>query len=100
MWNRSALIVVVLIASVLFVSGCTFPGANVFQVNNPVTKVGSGDILTIKDVRSIPYSPVITSEDVSLEFILENLDIDYESEWGMMLRSAFLAGWKLAKESM
>ncbi len=71
---KGLLIAVVTLTMVLAVSGCTFPGADVFQVNKPVTKVGTGDILAIKDVRTIPYSPILPDEDVTLEFILENLD--------------------------
>ncbi len=69
---ENLLLIVVILASVLVISGCT--AVDPFNINKPTTKVGTGDILSIKEVRTIPYSPIIPGEDVTLEFVLENLD--------------------------
>lgn len=69
---RHISLVIVLLAAVMVVSGCT--AMDIFQINKPVTKVGTRDILTIENIRTISPSPVFPDELVTLEFIINNLD--------------------------
>ncbi|MBI4014983.1 MAG: hypothetical protein HY365_03435 [Candidatus Aenigmarchaeota archaeon] len=65
-----------LVFALLFVSGCTSQidfGQNEIQVATPVLEEAS-DIVAIKNIDTIPNSPVLPDDTVDLSFIIENLD--------------------------
>jgi len=65
-----------LLFAILFASGCTSQidfGQNEIQVATPVLEEAS-DIVAIKNIDTIPNSPVLPDDTVDLSFIIENLD--------------------------
>lgn len=77
MRTRLILIPVMLVA-LIFLSGCTgFPdvfGRDVLDVQNVVTKEKTIDAMVIKDIQTIPRSPLLPNQGVVLSFIVENKD--------------------------
>ncbi|MBI4019641.1 MAG: hypothetical protein HY364_05340 [Candidatus Aenigmarchaeota archaeon] len=70
---------------VILAAGCTGLGQdfgnNEIKVNKPVTE-GSSNIAVIRDINTIPTSPVLPSDQVDVSFIVENTD-SQESLKGM-----------------
>lgn len=65
-----------LLLGVIFVSGCTgIPdvfGGNVIKVQTRTVEEGVKDSLVIKDILTIPNSPLLPDQEVILSFVLEN----------------------------
>ena len=66
----------------VFISGCTlpdiFPGQDVINVNPETQEEGFRDVLVIKDINTIPKSPVLAGQTILLSFIIENRDAEKE----------------------
>jgi len=61
---------------VILLSGCT---EDVIHIEETVTEEGFRDVLVIKDITTIPSSPLIPDVDVILSFIVENEDEEKEA---------------------
>jgi hypothetical protein len=73
---RIALISIVMCMLVL-AAGCTylpFPGQDVIKVANSVKQDGETDIITIKNIETLPHSPIVPGQRTTLSFIIENKD--------------------------
>ncbi len=67
----------ILLLVIVLIAGCTnVPGfgGDVVKINQEVKEEGDRDIVIIKDVKTIPTSPVLPDQDVQLSFIIENVD--------------------------
>lgn len=69
----------ILLAFVIFVSGCVFPGnffgQDVLKIHTTTTTDGVADILTISDITTIPRSPLLPEREVLLSFVVKNNDL-------------------------
>lgn len=73
---RFALIFLVLCMLVLS-AGCTqlpFVGQDVIKVSNPTSQDGPGDVLVIKNIDTLPHTPVVPGQKMILSFVVENTD--------------------------
>jgi len=69
---------VVLLSAVVFVSGCAgIPnifGSDVISVQTRSIEEGTKDILVVKNILTIPNSPVLPDQEVVLSFVIQNKD--------------------------
>jgi hypothetical protein len=69
-----------LLLSIVLVSGCTnfnpggIFGSDVINVQTRVTEESGKDPLVIKQVMTIPTSPILPDQEVILSFVIENVD--------------------------
>ena len=67
-----------LIASVIAISGCVgIPdifGRDVLSVQQSVVENGVKDVIVVKDINTIPNSPLLPDQQIILSFVLENRD--------------------------
>ena len=67
-----------LIASVVFISGCVgIPdifGRDVISVQQSTIDNGVKDVIVVKEINTIPKSPLLPDQQVILSFVLENRD--------------------------
>ncbi len=75
------LIIPVLLGAVLLISGCTaiggpggIFGADVIKVNTRVVEEAGRDPIVIRDIMTIPTSPVLPDQQVYFSFVLENVN--------------------------
>lgn len=70
--------VIFLLAVIVAISGCTIPadlfGKREVKVDVKTTEEGFRDILVLKDIKTIPTSPVLPDQQMILTFIIENRD--------------------------
>ncbi|MBI2971281.1 MAG: hypothetical protein HYY37_02580 [Candidatus Aenigmarchaeota archaeon] len=71
----------VLLLAVIFIAGCSIPdiSGGVIKVDEKKKEEGFKDVLVIKDIDTLPKSPVLPSETgrnvaVALNFVIENKD--------------------------
>lgn len=71
------IVLVFLMIPVIFISGCSIPnvfGGDVLKVSERSVHDGTKDILIIKDVETIPRSPILPGQQITFSFVLENRD--------------------------
>ncbi len=72
------IIIPLLLLGVILVSGCTgFPGVfggDVIKVQTRSVEETPKDPIVVKDIRTIPTSPVLPDQEVVLSFVIENRD--------------------------
>lgn len=78
--NRALLFILPLV----FLAGCTgvdgiLPGQDVINVAASAQEEGFRDVLVIKDITTIPKSPILAEQPVFLSFIIENRDKEKEA---------------------
>ncbi len=70
--------VIFLLAVAVIISGCvdlaSVFGGNVVKISTETKEEGFRDILVIKDIKTIPTSPVLPAQQVLLAFVIENRD--------------------------
>ena len=69
----------------VFAAGCVnlggiFPGEDVINANPTSTEEGFRDVLIIKDISTIPKSPILPEQDILFSFVIENRDKDKKAE--------------------
>lgn len=69
----------------VFAAGCVnlpglFPGQDVINANPTSTEEGFRDVLIIKDISTIPKSPILPDQDILFSFTIENRDKDKKAE--------------------
>ncbi|MBI2076098.1 MAG: hypothetical protein HYT72_02515 [Candidatus Aenigmarchaeota archaeon] len=67
----------------VFISGCVnLPGfgTDVINANPTSSEEGFRDVLVIKDISTIPRSPVLPEQDILFSFVIENRDKDKKAE--------------------
>jgi len=78
MENKKIMLIPAAVILLVLISGCTgFPnlfGGDVLNVQNVVTKDKTVDVMTIKDIITIPHSPLLPNQPVMLSFLVENRD--------------------------
>lgn len=72
------------ILPLVFAAGCTvpdiFPGQDVIRAAPTTQEEGFRDVLVIKEITTIPKSPVLAGRTVLLSFIIENRDKEKEAK--------------------
>ncbi len=72
-----------IILPILLVAGCTmpdiFPGQDVIKIAPTTQEEGYRDVLVIKEISTIPKSPILAGQTVLLSFIIENRDKEKET---------------------
>ncbi|HLD39224.1 MAG TPA: hypothetical protein VJB05_02850 [archaeon] len=67
-----------LILAMVLISGCTalggLFGGDVINVQQSIVQNGVQDVVIVKDILTIPKSPLLPDQQLSLSFILENKD--------------------------
>jgi len=75
---KTGILISVTLVLLIFLSGCTgFPdifGRDVLDIQNVVTRDKTTDAMAIKDILTIPTSPMLPDQGVMLSFIVENKD--------------------------
>ncbi len=70
--------IIFLLTVIVAISGCTIPsdlfGKREIKVDVKTTEEGFRDILVLKDIKTIPTSPVLPDQQMILTFIIENRD--------------------------
>ncbi len=71
-------LLVLALVSVVLVSGCTIPGNffgnDVVSVQTKTIENGARDVIVVKDIGTIPTSPMLPDQEVLLSFIVANVD--------------------------
>ncbi len=73
------------ILPIIAIAGCTlpsgiFPGQDVIKAVPSTQEEGPRDVLVIKDIGTIPKSPVLAGQNILLSFVIENLDAEKEAK--------------------
>jgi len=69
----------------VLIAGCTslpdiFPGQDIIKVSPETQEEGFRDVLVIKEIDTIPKSPVLAGQTFLLSFIIENRDKEKEAK--------------------
>lgn len=72
--KSTALLLVAVIAAAGCIGGFDPFGGNVIKVQTRSTEEGVRDIIVVKDIHTIPNSPLLPDQEVVLSFVVENRD--------------------------
>lgn len=78
LWRQADWKIIFLLVLIIAVSGCVdlagIFGGSMIKISKETKEEGFRDILVIKDVKTIPTSPVLPGQEVLLTFVIENRD--------------------------